>query len=105
MKLEQLLFIFPIYLQEQTQDIPPDALQALDQILANLDEQPEEETRKRIIQWMKTHTQARDILIRFADKNRELSNVPRPPENAEATTRQNLLELQKIRKQQQEPPK
>lgn len=108
MTLNELLAIFPACLKVQPQDFSDDALQALDPILANLDQASEEDLTRDLEGWMRNHTHERNTLIKFANNNpeldlsnRELSSSPRPPEVTEAGIRQNLYEL----KTQREPDK
>ncbi|MBP0028215.1 hypothetical protein [Roseofilum sp. Guam] len=93
MKLYELLAIFPACLKAQPQNFSDDALQALDPILANLDQASEEDLTSALKGWMRSHTQERDTLIQFANSNRELSSSRRLPEVTEAGIRQNLYEL------------
>lgn len=94
MKFTKLIQVFPQVIKTNPEIFKVEDLQDLDKTLTALDNQPEAEVVEQVKAWFKTHTEARDTLIKFANaNNRELKSSPLPPLSSEVSILQNLFEL------------
>ena len=50
---------------------------------------------EKIKNWLTTHTTARDALIQFASRSRQINSSPRQRASSEASIIQNLMELRR----------
>ena len=98
MKFTQIIQIFPQVLKTNSEIFKLEDLQDLDQTLTALDNQPEAKVVELVKAWFKTHTEARDSLIQFADANRELTRSSLPSSRSQARILQNLFELRQTNK-------
>lgn len=94
MRFTELIQNFPEALKTQPQIFDIKDLQDLDIILTELDSEADEVIDK-IKNWFRTHTTARDALIQFASRTRQINSSPRPPASSEASIIQNLMELRR----------
>src|SRR5512136_2603483 len=95
MKFTDIIQVFPEALKAIPDDFTTEDLQDLDAILAGLDTQPTAEIIEPLKAWFKTHTNARDTIIQFANTKRQIGKLPPKPLNSEAEILENLFELRK----------
>ncbi len=112
MNFKDFMGFFPAAIQENSVKLTPAQLAEIVDLLEGLDSQPES-TCETLKVWIRNHPEVRDAVINFANKknvanllpDRENVNSPRRKLSSEAEILQNLFELRKQARVQQEASK
>lgn len=95
MKFKDFIEVFPAAIQENSVNLTPEQLEEIVKLLEGLESQPES-TCEELKAWLINHPDVRDAVINFAnDPDRENVNSPRQKPSSEAEILQNLFELRK----------
>ncbi|WP_254568567.1 hypothetical protein [Oscillatoria sp. HE19RPO] len=113
MKFQDFIEFFPAAIQANSVNLNPEQLAEIVKLLEGLESQPES-TRDALKVWIRNHPDVREAVINFAyqkdvnntpEPDRENVNSPRRKQSSEVEILQNLFELRKQAKLQQDAPK